>query len=78
LSDRRLSTTGAGGGAGLAGASGGEAIAGGGGSREIAGALEADTSVAAGLIDRKSFSNPLRLPNTTILHVNGLLCPQLL
>jgi hypothetical protein len=65
--------------AGLAGESGGEETVGGDTSRTaVAGALEDGSALAAGFIARESPSVPLRLPNTTVLHAGGLLCPQLL
>src|SRR6202045_2695993 len=69
-----------GGGAGLAGASGGEETAGAGVSRKTATAAPEDGSSAPapGFAARESFSVPLRLPNTTVLHADGLFCPQFL
>jgi len=60
---------GGGGGAGLAGASGGEATAGCAAVRETpAGALDAGSGALIGLASLVSPSDPLRLPNTRVLH----------
>src|SRR6202041_1336944 len=69
-----------GGGAGLAGESGGDETAGADVSRKTATAAPENGSCAPapGFVARESFSVPLRLPNTTVLHAGGLLCPQLL
>src|SRR5580692_3502365 len=68
-----------GGGAGLAGESGGEETAGAEASRETgAGAPVGSSMPTPGFVARVSFSVPLRLPNTTILHAGSLPCPQFL
>src|ERR1700733_16073825 len=69
-----------GGGAGLAGESGGEETDGADVSRATATAVPEDGSgaPAPGFVARVSFSVPLRLPNTTILHAGSLPCPQFL
>src|SRR5665213_25032 len=69
-----------GGGTGLAGESGGEATAGAGASRKTATAAPevGSSAPAPGFVARRSFSVPLRLPNTTVLHAGSLFCPQLL
>src|ERR1700677_5173238 len=68
-----------GGGAGLAGESGGEATAGAEVSRETGtDAPDGSGAPTPGFVARDSFSVPLRLPNTTILHAGDLPCPQFL
>src|ERR1700722_4062482 len=69
-----------GGGAGLAGESGGEETVGAGVSRKTAtaGPEDGSSAPAPGFPGRESFSVPLRLPNTTVLHAGHLFCPQLL
>src|SRR5580698_134064 len=68
------------GGAGLAGESGGEETVGADVSRATATAVAeyGSSAPAPGFVARESFSVPLRLPNTTVLHAGSLLCPQLL
>jgi hypothetical protein len=77
LSERRASTTGAGGG-GLVGEIGGEATLGGATSRAGTTPEEAAGMGAAGFTGRESLSFPLRLPNTTTLQAGQLLAPQFL
>src|ERR1700721_4330936 len=69
-----------GGGAGLPGESGGEETVGADVSRATAPAVPENGSgaPAPSFVARESFSVPLRLPNTTMLHAGNLPCPQFL